>query len=170
MSYDPHKVVLLGEADVGKTEIVIQYTLGYVPKNVPQTNQFIRKLINFKDGKEVTMDIWDTAGQEKYRSSVKSFLFDAKAIILVYDCTNEKSFKELKQYWYEQIKPVLKNNIILVVAGNKSHLYEEKKISNEEGEEWAKTIGASFFSTSTKNDSGIRPMFEYIGRKIIDSH
>ena len=102
----------------------------------------------------------------KDRFESKIFYKDAKAIIFVYDCTDEKSFKKLKEYWYEDMKQSTNKDVIFVVAGNKSELYENKKVSNEEGEEWAKSIGAVFFSISSKYGSGIDEMFNYIGEKI----
>ena len=167
---EPYKVVLLGEADVGKLAIIAQITSGkFDPDNeLKITAQFIRKTFYYPNEKSVTLDLWDTAGQEKYRSLSKIFHKDAKAIILVYDVTNERSFNELKNYWYESIKKDLDEEKILVVAANKSDLYENYKVSNEMGEEFAKSVGAAFFATSAKNDSGIQRMFDYIGQKILD--
>ena len=80
--------------------------------------------------------------------------------------TNENSFIQLKEYWYNQMKEFTKGEAIFVVAGNKSENYENKKVSNEEGEEWAKSISAVFFETSAVNGIGINAMFNYIGEKI----
>ena len=166
MSEIPHKVVLIGEANVGKLEIISQFTSGsYNTESL--TAPFYRKCLETKDGNSVLFDIYDTiANDVKYRSLTKTFYRDAKAIIFVYDITNEKSFKELKEYWYEQMKQLTNEDVIFVVAGNKSELIEDSKVSNEEGEQWAKSIGAVFFPTSAKNDSGIHAMFDYIGEKI----
>ena len=167
---DPYKVVLVGESGVGKTCIIAQFTSGkFDPSTVSSlTAQFIRKTLEFPDGKSLTFDIWDTAGQEKYRSLAKIFYKDAKAVILVYDVTNEKSFTEMKDYWYEQIKQLGDKDIILAIAANKSDLYQEKQVDNEKGEEFANQIGAIFASTSAKNDSGIQALFDNIGQKIFD--
>ena len=167
---DPNKVVLVGESGVGKTCIIAQFTSGkFDPSTVSSlTAQFIRKTLEFPEGKSLTFDIWDTAGQEKYRSLAKIFYKDAKAVILVYDVTNKKSFDEMKDYWYEQIKQLGDKDIIIAIAANKSDLYEEKQVENEEGEKFATEIGAIFASTSAKNDSGIQALFENIGQKIFD--
>ena len=167
---DPYKVVLIGESGVGKTCIIAQFTSGkFDPSTVSSlTAQFIRKTLEFPEGKSLTFDIWDTAGQEKYRSLAKIFYKDAKAVVLVYDVTNEKSFNEMKDYWYEQIKQLGDKDIIIAIAANKSDLYEEKKVENEKGEAFAQEIGAIFVSTSAKNDSGIQALFDNIGQKILD--
>ena len=167
---DPYKVVLLGESGVGKTCIIAQFTNGvFDPDTVTSlTAQFIRKAITFEDEKSVTFDIWDTAGQEKYRSMAKIFYKDAKAVILVYDITNEKSFEEMKNYWYQQVKQQGDSDVIVAIAANKSDLYEDKKVDDTQGEEFAKGINAIFASTSAKNDSGIKVLFENIAQKILD--
>ena len=159
MSTTQHKVVLIGESGVGKTCIIAQFTNGkFDPNTVTSlTAQYIRKNVDLPEGDTITFDIWDTAGQEKYRALAKIFYKDAKAIVLVYDVTSEKSFNEIKNYWYEQIKQLGSENIVIALAANKSDLYEEKQVSNEEGEEFAKSIGAIFVSTSAK----INPNFDF---------
>jgi len=167
---EPYKVVLIGESGVGKTCIIAQFTSGkFDPSTISSlTAQFIRKTLEFPEGKSITFDIWDTAGQEKYRSLAKIFYKDAKAVILVYDVTNEKSFTEMRDYWYEQIRQLGDKEIIIAIAANKSDLYEEKQVPNEKGEEFANSIGAIFASTSAKNDSGIQALFDNIAQKIFD--
>ena len=70
-------------------------------------------------------------------------------------------------YWYKEVLDTNKNNMVYAVAANKSDLYEQQKVSDEEGEQFAKSINAIFMSTSAKNDSGIQVLFENIGRKIL---
>ena len=170
MSTTQYKVVLIGESGVGKTCIIAQFTNGkFDPNTVTSlTAQYIRKNVDLPDGETITFDIWDTAGQEKYRALAKIFYKDARAIVLVYDVTSIKSFEEIKNYWYEQIKQLGSENIVIAIAANKYDLYEEKQVSNEDGEEFAKSIGAIFVSTSAKNASGINALFENIAHKIID--
>ena len=165
-----YKVVLLGESGVGKTCIIAQFTNGTFDANTVTslTAQFIRKTMEFADDKNITFDIWDTAGQEKYRSLAKIFYKDAKVIVLVYDITSKDSFVQMKEYWYEQIKQQGNKDVIIAVAANKGDLYEKRVISNEEGEEFAKQIGAIFATTSAKDDSGILELFQNIGRTIMD--
>ena len=165
-----YKVVLIGESGVGKTCIINRYTNDkYDPNTVSSlTAQFIRKTIGLEGLAPVTLDIWDTAGQEKYRSLTKIFYKDAKAVILVYDITNKKSFEEMTNYWYEQIKQFGSKDAILAIAANKSDLYERMEVTNEEGQKFADEIGAFFTATSAQNDSGVNTLFENIARKIID--
>ena len=100
------KVVIIGESGVGKTCITSRYTKGtFNPDEVPSPSAaFTEKIFKLEDNKTIKFDIWDTAGQERFRSIGKIFYNDARAVILVYDITNIKSFEEIKKYWYNQIK------------------------------------------------------------------
>ena len=157
---EPFKVVFTGESKVGKTSLITQYISGTFDSQIMPslTAQFIKKEIKLPDNSLVTLDIWDVAGEKKYRSLSKIFTKDAKAIILMYDITDENTFKELKNFWYNENKDF---GAILFVVANKCDL-EDKKVKDEEGEEFAKSIGACFFSVSAKDNIGISNLFENI--------
>ncbi len=121
------------------------------------------------NGKEIRFDLWDTAGQERFRSVTKSLYRDAKVIILVYDITEKETFNAVKDYWYEQIKLNSANDVILGLAGNKCDLYENEVITEEEGKELAKEMGAIFKLTSSKEKVGINELFQDIGYKLLGS-
>ena len=169
---DKVKVVLVGETGVGKTSIINQFAEGkFDPGTVTSiTGQFSQKTLDFPDGKSLKFDLWDTAGQEKYRSMSKIYYRDANVVILVYDITNQKSFDELKEYWFKEIKQNGNEDVILAIAANKSDLFDEMKVTNEIGEAFAKEKNAIFQSTSAKNDKGIKTLFENIGNKILGSN
>ena len=166
------KVVLLGESGVGKTSIISQFISGVFDANVISsiTAQFISKTVEYKDiGKSLRFDIWDTAGQEKFRSLAKIFYKDAKIIILVYDIISRKNFKELKDYWYEQqTKLNADKDPIFAVVANKSDLYANQQVTDEEGRAFAESINAIFQPTSAKSDSGITDLFQNLGHKYFD--
>ena len=102
------KVVLLGESGVGKTCIIDRLINNKFEENVEPTKgaSFGTKIMNLDEFEEknIQLGIWDTAGQEKYRSLSKIFYKDANIAILVYDITDKKSFEEIQNYWYDQIK------------------------------------------------------------------
>ena len=106
------KVVIIGESGVGKTSILNSYiTEQYDPDTTSTFSaQNVNKLVKLRD-KAINLNIWDTAGQEKYRSLSKIFFKGVDVAILVYDITNEKSFKELKEYWYKELIKEARNNI-----------------------------------------------------------
>lgn len=163
------KVVLLGESGVGKTSIISQ--LMEQEYNDEQTSTtgatFSTKTMNFND-KALCFEIWDTAGQEKYRALTKMFYKDAGAAILVYDITRQVSFEELKNYWANQVKENAPKKIVLAVAANKSDLIDSEQVDEKTGREFAKEIGAIFKSTSAKNQKGIEELFKDVGSKYLD--
>ena len=167
---EENKIVLVGQSGVGKTYIVTQLIDRKFDENSMSTlsAQFCRKDFDLPGNKSITLDIWDTAGQELYRSLNKFYYKKAKAVILVYDIARIDSFNEVKNYWYNQIKENTNNDVIIAVAANKSDLYEKRQVSDEDGEEFAKSIGAIFESTSAKNDSGITNLFENIAHKLLE--
>ena len=165
------KVVLLGEAGVGKTSIIQQFTSHKFDPDILSSisSQYTAKTIDFLDiNRAIKFDLWDTAGQEKYRALAKIFYKDAKIIIFVYDITNKKSFEGIKKYWFEQVKIYSEKYSILALVANKDDLYEKQQVDNEEGQNYADEIGAIFQSTSAKNDCGISQLFDNIGRKYLD--
>ena len=171
MSVETAKVVLLGESGVGKTCIISQFISGvFDPDTVTSLSaQYLTKSIDFKEySKSIKFEIWDTAGQERFRSLAKIFYKDARVICLVYDITNKKSFEAMKDFWYEkQTKLNVEGDPIFAVVGNKNDLYEIRQIEDE-GKNFAKSIGAIFQYTSAKNSSGIKELFNKIGEKIFN--
>ena len=101
------KVVMLGEAGVGKTCIINRYiNNSFNTDSMPTSGaSYASKTMYFeKYEKNVKFDIWDTAGQEKFRALTKIFYKETSVAVLVYDITRKESFEEIKNYWYHQIK------------------------------------------------------------------
>lgn len=165
------KVVLIGESGVGKTSIIKQFTFhSFDPDcNASISSQFSTKKIMIKDIKKtIQFDLWDTAGQEKYRSLAKIFYKDADVIIFVYEIRNKKSFESLKDYWYKEVTSNCKSNAFFVIIGNKNDLYDSSEVDEIEAMNWADSIGAIFQTTSAKTNTGIDLLFENIGKKCFD--
>ena len=130
---------------------------------------FSTKTMNFdRYNKSVCFEIWDTAGQEKYRALTKMFYKDASAAILVYDITRAESFTQLKEYWANQVKENAPKKIVLAIAANKSDLYENEAVSEADGRAFAKELGALFRFTSCKNKVGVDELFSDVGNKFLD--
>ena len=147
-----NKVIFLGEASVGKTNL-IKISIGkpFDPHSLSTwTSSYVPKIINYNNQKYIFY-LWDTIGQEKYRSLTKIFFKNAIIVIIVYDITKRKSFEAL-DYWIEEVKNELGNNYILAIVANKSDLYTVEEVSVEEGENYAKSKGAKFKLSSAKID------------------
>ena len=113
------KVVLLGESGVGKTCIIARFINNTFEDNIMSTTgaSYAGKTMSFDEfnGQSIKFEIWDTAGQEKYRALTKIFYKDAGVAILVYDITRKDSFDEIKNYWYNQIKDFAPKNISKII-------------------------------------------------------
>jgi small GTP-binding protein len=165
------KVVLIGESGTGKTSIIQRFAYKLFDPNCISSisAQFINQKIVYEEiNKTLQFEIWDTAGQEKYRSMAKLFYKDAKIILFVYDITSRSSFEGIKNYWVSQIKQECDQNSLLGLVANKYDLYNSQQVSKEEGMELANEIGAIFQYTSAKSGEGINSMFKNLGRKYLD--
>lgn len=133
-----------------------------------QQTELHSKMVTCTNGKQIKFDIWDTAGQEKYRALTKMFYKDAAAAILVYDITRKESFNEQKTYWAEQIKDNSPKKIVLGIAANKGGLFQDEDVDEGEAREFAKEMNAIFKLTSAKNQNGVEDLFMSIANKLND--
>ena len=165
---DSVKITLLGSSGVGKTCIIKRYTEGNFEENCQSTSgaSYSQKPLVIEN-KHIQLDLWDTAGQEKYRSLGRYFYKDAYIVCLVYDITNSQSFEELKSKWYNDLKTFGEKNNILAVVGSKSDCYENEEVKEEEAREYANSIGAIFMLTSAKNGDNIDLLFDTLVRQYL---
>lgn len=139
------KVVLVGESNTGKTCIINQFVCGkFIDTTATIGTPLFHKKVQCENGDVVKLCIWDTSGQEKYRAINKIYYKDAKIVILVYDITDRKSFIEIKEYWYNEIRNLGDRDAIMGLAGNKVDLYSQATVSEKEGKEFANKIDAIF--------------------------
>ena len=172
MTTVPIKCVLLGETAVGKTSFINRFV------NDTFTSEFVPTMIGCYSSKEVfyekanrkiKYELWDTAGQEKYRSINKIFYQDTLIVILIFDITRKDTFSSIKDYWYKEVKENSPDDVIIAIAANKSDLYEKEEVSQDEVEEFAESINAIYKQTSALNGSGIKEIFESIGDELTSS-
>ena len=167
------KVVLVGDSGVGKTCIIQRYVNNNYNENTESTSAstYTYKVLDYKQyNKSISFDIWDTAGQELYRALARNFYLNASIGILVYDVRRRESFESIKDYWHEQLKLSGEDNMVFGVAGNKCDLFQEEKVTEEEGKKFAQSIGAVFRLTSCKESIGIDELFEECGRKYLEAN
>jgi len=155
MADDDIKVILVGRTGTGKTNIINAIIGAKFDSSEMSTSTaaFVEKTINVNN-KDYHLAIWDTAGQEKFRSLTKIFIKDAKIVIFVYSITDKESFKEI-DFWLETVKNILGDKPVFGLAGNKKDLFQQEEVGDEEGEDKAKEIGAIFKLTSAKTKIGI---------------
>ena len=147
------KIILLGNEAVGKTALINAYEDKAFSEVTTSTigSGFIQKKVKINE-KEYIVQLWDTAGQEKFRSVSKIYFKDSDIVIFVYDITNENSFNDLREFWIGYVKDLIGNDKVFGIASNKIDLFENKKVEKEEGEKFAEDNGALFCETSAKED------------------
>ena len=146
------KIVLIGEMYTGKTSLINVYFGLEFSNDLPSTlsPSVSQKELKF-NGVPYIIHMWDTAGQEKYRSMTKIFIKGAQIVIFVYDITNESTFEKLG-FWVKSVEDILGKDPILAVIGNKIDLFEKQEVFKVKGEAYAKEIGALFYESSAKDD------------------
>lgn len=160
-----YKIVLVGEAAVGKTHLLSRYIKGTLPKNPSSTIgvEFATRTVTLQTGGTVKAQIWDTAGQERYRAITSAHYRRAVGALLVYDITNEKSFHAAKT-WMEELREHAEPDIVIMLVGNKVDLCEKKpearKITTAEGESVAKANKMLFEETSAFTVIRVKEAFE----------
>jgi len=146
------KAILLGESGVGKTSLINIVGGGKFNENEAPSisSNFIKKYIEI-DSKKYLINIWDTAGQEKYRHLAKIFFHGSDIVILVYDITSKESLNNL-EYWYKETKDHINNKFVYGIVGNKKDLYLKEEVTENEGRKFAESKGMKFALVSAKND------------------
>ena len=165
------KIILLGESGVGKTNLI------QVALDQPFQKEKISTLISsyyeseiIIQNKKYVYTLWDTAGQEVYRSLNKSFIKDSKIVILVFAINNRKSFEEI-DYWINSVKESLEENkYIMALVANKSDLFDEQEIPDEEIMKKGKELNIKTKITSAAEDSvGFKMFLEELLKDLVKS-
>ena len=154
------KVVLIGDMKVGKTNIVSRYIKNEFNKDSMSTIgvEFGSKELVI-EGHNVKVQIWDTAGQEKYKSITNAYYKGAKGAFVVYDITNKNSFDNADN-WLNNLRASADKKCSIILIGNKSDLEDKREVSIEQGEEKAKNNEIAFMETSALSGDNIDKSFE----------
>ncbi|KAI6188374.1 GTP-binding protein ryh1 [Aphelenchoides besseyi] len=153
------KVVLVGEASVGKSSIVSRFWNGSYSDNYNFTVgiDFYSKLV--KTAKHsVKLQIWDTAGQERFRSLLPSYLRDCAVVLMVYDITNKKSFDVL-DFWVNYVKQRAKLTVLVIIVGTKLDLNASRKVERKTAEEYCAQFGYEYYEVSAKTGENMEKLF-----------
>ncbi len=163
------KITLVGDSGVGKSSIIGRFVTGIFISDINSTAglNYSQKFYE-KNGEKICLNLWDTAGQEKFRSLGKNFYKDSYIILMVYDICDRTSFENIKEIWYPDIKEFGEKLHLIALVGNKKDKYEEEEVNELEGRKFAEEINAKFFLVSANNGQGIDNMFQTLADNFFD--
>ena len=165
-----YKILVIGDTSVGKTCFIMRYADNIFQESYISTIGMDYKLknITLENGKLVKLQIWDTAGQEKFHSITKSFYKGANGIILIYSVLDKNSLQNVKN-WMESIKAQVPENVAIILIGNKKDDEEKREVSYEQGEDMAESYNLPFFECSAKTGENLDKAFDSLVKKILEN-
>eukprot|EP01138_Halocafeteria_seosinensis_P016515 gb/GECG01016846.1/.p1 GENE.gb/GECG01016846.1/~~gb/GECG01016846.1/.p1 ORF type:complete len:212 (+),score=25.86 gb/GECG01016846.1/:1-636(+) len=166
------KVLLIGDAGVGKSSILLRFSGDeFDAMQQPTIGVDFKVSMMNVDDKRVKATIWDTAGQERFRTLTSSYYRGAHGIVFVYDVTRPETLENLG-HWLEEVKLYCRDggkNVVKLLVGNKVDIGAERQVSSSEGQSWARSHGMLFIEASAKTKQGIQSVFDELMRKIIEN-
>ncbi|CAI2371377.1 unnamed protein product [Moneuplotes crassus] len=169
-----YKIVLVGDVNVGKTYMLMRYIHGEIPKDVHNTIgvEFATQKIQLKDGGTVKAQIWDTAGQEKYKAIIRAHFRRAAGALVVYDITNESSYNNV-QNWVQELKENADDDVVIMLVGTKLDIVlknrTRRKVAKEEAKLFAEKNKMLFEETSSVQNHRVSDCFENLLQEIYDN-
>ena len=164
------KIVLIGDSSVGKTNILSKYISDEYDPDTQATIGVELSTKNYTfDNNEVKVQIWDTAGQEKYRSITSSYYKGAHGCLLVYDITRKATFENIDK-WLAEIKLSSNNEINMILIGNKCDLEDKREVSIEEAQNKAKLLNMAFMETSALNGTNVEKAFNELVNNVYQNN
>ena len=162
------KICLLGDVSVGKTSIASRFCKNSFNENYINTigGAYQQQNIVLNNGAKIKLHIWDTSGQDRFRSMTNLYYRDAQVAILTYDVTNEQSLESLN-YWLNELNDKVEiDNMLLCLAGNKNDVdANEKRVPTSKGKSFAEEHNMIFYETSAKTGAGVKELFQAIATK-----
>jgi len=162
------KILIIGDTGCGKSCLLVRFTDDTFNENFISTIGVDFKIRTLKvDGKVVKLQIWDSAGQERFRNITSSYYRGAHGIIVVYDITDSSSFDHVAM-WLKEIEKFAADNVSTIVVGNKSDMAEKRAVETERASDFCQRIGMPFLETSAKNSTNVEEAFLTMSRVIKD--
>jgi small GTP-binding protein len=163
------RTVTIGDSSVGKTSIVNRFIRDRFDASEKNTiGALYDSYTDRADGQEVEVQIWDTAGQEQYRSLAPVYFRSAAAALLVFDLTNRDTFTSLDN-WLASFRVAIAHRAVLFLVGNKLDLVSDRQITIDEARNWARANECSYYETSAKNGQGVHELFRALAATLASS-
>ncbi|XP_066494895.1 ras-related protein Rab-42 [Tiliqua scincoides] len=165
------RILLLGDSMVGKTSLLRRYMEHrFSPSPCPTVGvEFYSRVMELPPGIKVKLQLWDTAGQERFRCITRSFYRNAVGVFLVFDMTNRRSFENIFEWYNEVSNAQVVEKLIFLLIGHKSDLRSYNRVTTEEAEGLAISLGAHFIETSAMENRNVDLAFEMMASAIYDA-
>nr|XP_001091918.3 ras-related protein Rab-17 isoform X3 [Macaca mulatta] len=161
------KLVLLGSGSVGKSSLALRYVKNDFKNILPTVGcAFFTKVVDVGTA-SLKLEIWDTAGQEKYHSVCHLYFRGANAALLVYDITRKDSFLKAQQWLKDLEKELHPEEVLVMLVGNKTDLSEEREVTFQEGKEFADSQKLLFMETSAKLNYQVSEVFSAVAQELL---
>lgn len=164
------RLILIGDSTVGKSTLLRVFTDGRFTESCDPTVgvDFFAKIIEIRNGIRIKLQLWDTAGQEKFRSITRSYYRNSVGALLVYDITKRSSFEHLVDWLFEVRRHIEPSKAVYQVVACKTDLLDEREIPADEGKAFADFYNIKFIETSAKHHENIDLSFRTIAEDIYD--
>ena len=163
------KVLLIGDSSVGKTSVLLRYVEDKFNAEFQTTIGVDFKVSTFNmNGKSIKLQLWDTAGQDRFKNIVASYYRGAHGILLMYDITNQTSYQNV-QRWYDEAQNYLQKSVPKLLIGNKADIASQRSVRMEEAKNLSDRLGIDYIATSAKNNINVKNAFETLTRSILNS-
>ena len=158
------KIIVVGDATVGKTSIILRFTDNAFNRNYMVTlGVHVSDKIVKIESSNIQLVLWDIAGQSKFSQMRTAFYQGAKGLLLVFDLTSLESFHSVKN-WYNDVKKYINEEITGFIIGNKNNLFNERKVSSEEARKLAYELNLQYFETSALTGANVKDSFENLAK------
>ena len=164
------RLLIVGDSTVGKTNFIMRFINDKFNESYMTTSgiDLKSKDIEIKN-KNIRIQIWDTAGQEKYRAITRNLFLKVLGVLIIYDITNEKSYNNLKT-WVQLIREDCGSHMQIIIVGNKCDLDSERKINQEEVLKYARKEKIEYIETSCKTGENVQKAVKTICEKILENN
>ncbi|KAI0289004.1 ras-domain-containing protein [Russula brevipes] len=163
------KILMIGNSSVGKSSLLMRWSENqWLPEDKASATigvEVVRRKLDVR-GENVNLAVWDTAGEEQFRTIQPAHYKGAQGIFLVYDASCRQSFEELKR-WFAEMATYVSGPVIKVIVGNKVDKESQRRVSTAEAAAFAEKTGCHFVETSAKTALGVREAFHDMIERII---
>ena len=162
-----YKILILGDATVGKTSMLLRYIDNkFATDSLSTLGVDVKYKYVTLDNKKIRMNIWDTAGQDRFKTIAKNYFKGANAVIFVFDVNHKNTIDKIK-FWINSVKDNSSINILEIIVGNKIDIEGKREVTKEQLKSLGEKYGMETFETSAKTGEGINEVFNYLVTNLI---